>query len=76
MKDQLIALTEAVRLARLELECYRDPRCRATSEWTVARLQTLLCDPKVTEAMSVVSSSDVSSPSIAAGFPERETVIH
>jgi hypothetical protein len=75
MKDQLIALTEAVRLARLELECYRDPHCRATPEWTVTRLQILLWDPKVEEALSAFSL-DVPSPSIVADFTDSESVKH
>jgi len=75
MKDQLIALTEAVRLAQLELECYSDPRCRSTPEWTIKRLQTLLCDPKVKEALSVFIPDD-RSPSIVPDWPERETVKH
>jgi hypothetical protein len=75
MKDQLIALTEAVRLAQLELECYRDLRCPLTPEWTIKRLQTLLCDPKVKEALSVLAPDD-RSPSIVPDWPERKTVKH
>jgi hypothetical protein len=54
MKDSIVALTEAVRLARLELECYRDPTCRASPEWTLNRLDTLLHDSAVNLAMSVL----------------------
>ena len=42
MKDSVIALIEAVRLARLELHCFRDPRCASSSEWTIKRLEALL----------------------------------
>ncbi len=63
MKDSVIDLTEAVRLARLELACYRDDRCRGTAEWTLNRLEQLLGDPKVTEAMAVLAP-DAESPSI------------
>jgi hypothetical protein len=35
MKDAVVALTEAVRLARLELACYAVGECRGTPEWTV-----------------------------------------
>jgi hypothetical protein len=62
VKDHLTALTEAVRLARLELDCHRDPRCAATPEWTLKRLESLLDDPKVNEAMAALASDD--SPSI------------
>ena len=47
MKDSVIALVEAVRLARLELHCFRDPRCAASAEWTIRRLEKLLLDPDV-----------------------------
>ena len=32
MNEALLALTEAVRLARLEIECYYDDRCRGQGE--------------------------------------------
>ena len=63
MKDSVIVLTEAVRLARLELACYRDDMCRGTAEWTVKRLAQLLGDRKVTEAMAVLAPG-AESPSI------------
>ena len=73
MKDHLTALTEAVRLARLELNCYRDPRCAATPEWTLRRLESLLTDPKVNEAMAVLTSDG--SPSIVpAALPLQRRV--
>ena len=53
MKDSVIALVEAVRLARLELQCFRDPRCAASPEWTIKRLEELLIDPQVGEALLV-----------------------
>ena len=54
MKDHLIALVEAVRLARIEIECSRDPDCRATSEWTVNRLSELLESMEVSAAMAAL----------------------
>jgi hypothetical protein len=60
MKDAIIAVGEALRLARLELECYRNPSCRASPEWTLKRLDRLLNDPKVSAA-------------VAAVFPEIES---
>jgi hypothetical protein len=63
MTDHVVALTEAVRLARLELSCYRNPECAASAEWTVNRLAALLEDPVVTNAISVLAP-DAESPSI------------
>jgi hypothetical protein len=68
MKDSVIDLVEAVRLARLELHCFRDPRCAASAEWTVNRLEHLLLDPRVGEAMMVLAPS-AESPSIV---PEQD----
>ena len=70
MKDILIALVEAVRLARLELHCFRDPRCAATPEWTIKRLEVLLLDPVVGKAMQVVGP-DAESPSLV---PEQSVM--
>lgn len=63
MKDALLALTEAVRIARLEIECYHDEQCRSTSEWTVERLATLLCNKEIDAAMALVTGEQ-DSPSI------------
>lgn len=63
MKDALLALVEAVRVGRLEIECYRDPRCRASAEWTVNRLGELLMDEDVSKAMRVLAP-DTESPSV------------
>ena len=63
MKDSVVAIAEALRLARLELECYRDPNCRASAEWTVKRLDRLLNDRAVTAAMAVLIP-DMESPSL------------
>ena len=73
MKDYLTTLTEAVRLARLEIGCYRDPQCRATAEWTIKRLETLLNNRKVDEAMAVFAP-EANSPSIVPAMPHRHTV--
>jgi hypothetical protein len=69
MKDAVIALVEALRVARLEVECYRDPRCRASAEWTIKRLDELLTDPEVTKAMQVLAP-DAESPSIVPTHSE------
>ena len=62
MKDQLVALLEALRLARLEVGCYRDPVCRASAEWTWKRLDRVLNDPAVTLALTALSSHIASPP--------------
>ena len=65
MKDQLITLVEAVRLARLEIESYRDPRCQASAEWTVKRLREILESKDVTRAMAALVPEDgLASPSV------------
>ena len=71
MKDSVIALVEAVRLARLELSCYRDPVCRATADWTVKRLGELLESQDVSKAMAVLAP-DAESPSIVPDHEARE----
>jgi len=73
MKDAVIAITEAVRLARLEIACYRDNDCRGTPEWTVNRLAELLGDKSVDDAMAVVRPL-AESPSIIPQAAERQRV--
>ena len=74
MKDSVIALIEAVRLARLELHCYRDHRCAATPEWTIERLGNLLLDPKVGEALHIVSP-DAETPSLVPQHSEEREMV-
>jgi hypothetical protein len=64
MKDQLVALVEAVRLARLELDCYREPQCKASAEWTVGRLSELLESKDVSAAMTALVPEESNSPSV------------
>jgi hypothetical protein len=73
MKDAVIAITEAVRLARLEIACYRDNDCWGTPEWTVNRLAELLGDKSVDDAMAVLAR-DAESPSIIPQAAERQRV--
>lgn len=70
MKNHITALVEAVRLARLELDCYRDPKCGASADWTVGRLSELLENKEVSEAMAALVPGD-DSPSIAPGRSEN-----
>ena len=70
MKDHVIALTEAVRLGRLEIACYRDKDCRGTAEFTINRLEELLNDRGVNEAMAVLSLNEAS-PSIVPELREQ-----
>lgn len=65
MKNAVIALTEAVRLARLEIACYRDNDCRGTPDWTG--------DKSVDDAMAVLAP-DAESPSIIPQDGERHSV--
>ena len=72
MNDALLSLTEAVRLARLEVECYYDDRCRGTAEGAVKRLAELLCNKNIDAAMALVSG-DQESPSLV---PEQRQERH
>lgn len=69
MKNHVTTLVEAVRLARLELDCYRDPSCRASADWTIGRLSELLENKSVSEAMATLVPGE-DSPSIA---PDEST---
>jgi hypothetical protein len=61
--EALLALTEAMRLARLEIECYYDDRCGGTPEGTRKRLTELLNNRDINAAMALVAG-DEDSPSI------------
>jgi len=63
MKNHIVALVEAVRLARLELDCFRDANCGASADWTVQRLSELLENKEVSEAMATLVP-DEETPSI------------
>ena len=69
--DALIALTEAIRLARLELACYQDSECRATPEWTLKRLDELLRNKDIDAAMNAIDPN-AESPSIVPLDAERQ----
>jgi len=71
MKNALLALTEAVRLARLEIGCYRDVQCRRSAEGTVERLARILGDEDVNVAMALIDP-DAESPSIIPAERERQ----
>jgi hypothetical protein len=73
MKNAVIALTEAVRLARLEIVWYRDSDCRSTPEGTINRLAQLLGEKSVDDAMAVLAP-DAESPSIIPNQEERARV--
>ena len=68
MKDHVVALVEAIRLARLELDCYRDPDCGASADWTIRRLSELLESKDVNEAMAAIVPGE-ESPSIVPEEP-------
>ena len=69
MKDQLVVLVEAMRLARLELACYRDPNCKASAEWTVRRLSELLASNDVSGAISALTPDEDSGPPLVPDDP-------
>jgi hypothetical protein len=71
MKDFVTALTEAVRLARLEVACYRDRACRDSAELTINRIDELLNNRSVDEAMAVFVPEEPS-PSIVPEMQERK----
>ena len=70
MKDQITTLMEALRLAGLEVEHFN--RKRQGRDETLDKLEAILCDPKVRQAVenlepfieapSLVPSSDTSAP--------------
>ena len=57
MKDFVTALTEAVRLARVELACYRDKHGQGTAEYSIRRVDELLNSRQVNEAMAVFAQA-------------------
>ena len=71
MNEALLALTEAVRLARLEIECYYDDRCRGTPEGTIKRLTELLCNKDMNAAMALVLGDQESPPIVPEHKGER-----
>ena len=70
MKDHLTALTEAVRLARLEIACHHDKDCRATAEYAIKRLDALLNARQVDQAIAAFAPEEAS-PSIVPQMQER-----
>ena len=71
MNEALLALTEAVRLARLEIECYYDDRCRGTPEGTIKRLTELLCNKEMNAAMALILGDEESPPIVPQQEHER-----
>jgi hypothetical protein len=76
MKDQVIALIEAVRLARLELECYRDPQFRGTADWTLNRLDELLNGHILSEAMASLSPETDGPPLVPGNDTSSSRIPH
>ena len=68
IKNALLALSDAVRRARLEIACYRDPDCRGSAEGTVDRLSNILGNKEINAAMALIDP-DAESPSIV---PQHE----
>lgn len=74
MKTALLALTDAVRRARLEIACYRDPDCRGTAEGTVDRLSTILGNEDMNAAMALIDPNAESPSIIPQHDDQRQTV--
>lgn len=70
IKNALLELSEAVRLARLEIACYRDEMCRGSAEGTVERLAKILGNDDINAAMALIAP-DAESPSIIPHDRER-----
>lgn len=75
MKDHMIALVEAVRLARLELACHRDPDCRASEQWTLNRLRELLGSKEVSDAMAAFVPEEASVSLVPDDLPQSPRVL-
>lgn len=58
MKHHIAALAEAVRLARRELEHYRDPARPASADVTIRRLSDLLERDDVNQALAALAPAD------------------
>jgi hypothetical protein len=62
MNEALLALTEAVRLARLKIERYYDDRCCGSPEGTIRRLTEVVCSKDMNAAMALVLGDQESPP--------------
>jgi len=62
MKDQLITILEALRLAKAELRTHETRRVKNAPR-TIRRLEEILLDEKVTHALKTASGS-IEAPSI------------
>ena len=71
INEALLALTAAVRLARLEIEWYYDDRCCGTPEGTIKRLTELLCNKDMNAAMALVLGDQGSPPIVPQQEHER-----
>ena len=60
MKNQLITIMEALRLAKAELRTHETRRVKNASR-TVQRLQEILFDPRVTQALAALSGLEAPS---------------
>jgi hypothetical protein len=74
MKTALLALVDAVRRARLELACYRDPDCRGTAEGTVDRLSKILGSQEINAAMALIDPDAESPPIVPKHDDERQLI--
>jgi len=63
MKDQLIAVMEALRLSRAELRTH-DARRVKNAPRTIQRLKEILFDDRVTQALGALGHGDDEAPSV------------
>jgi hypothetical protein len=63
MKDQLIAVMEALRMSRAELRTH-DARRVKNAPRTIQRLQEILLDNRVTQALNTLGHGDDEAPSV------------
>ena len=74
MKDQLLILVEALRMARAELEVHRSRRVKNAPR-TVERLEAILYDPQVVKAMRLLAPG-IEAPSVVPGFEKENHEVH
>ena len=70
MKDQLIVVLEALRVARAELMTHDGRRVR-NGPRTIQRLKEVLFDDRVTQALSVLGQADAA-PTVV---PQHEAIL-
>jgi hypothetical protein len=68
MKDQLLTVVEAIRQAKAEITAYQNARVKNAPR-TLKRVEAILFDPRVSEAMGLLVPALSDAPSVV---PEGE----